>query len=437
MKLKLLILSILFTSISYSQFWSERATGFTDASRGVNQIVILNNNDVWATAYDGSSAGANVQEFTKSTDGGETWTAGAINLGPATAGIGIGCIAAVDSNTAWVTGFPNTAFDQKGIWKTTDGGTTWNKQDTALYTDGAAFPNIVYFWDANTGFCQGDPTSGYFEIYTTTDGGTNWVRTPSANIPNELTGEYGYVRQIEVVGNRLWYTTNKGRIYRSDDKGLNFEVFQSPLTDFGSATSSGNLSFWDANNGLLASMQGGLWKTTDGGETWNAITAPDANIFDIECVADSNSAVATTRNAAGDTYSTFYSNDNGTTWSMVDNIQRIELEFKNSLGFGGAFSTNATTGGIFKYTGTELPASTNDNTITTFKAYPNPVKDILTIEGVDTISNVSIFNMLGQKVLNVNPNGNNANINMNSLNNGTYFAKVTINGATETMKIIK
>jgi len=45
--------------------------------------------------------------------------------------------------------------------------------------------------------------------------------------------------------------------------------------------------------------------------------------------------------------------------------------------------------------------------------------------------------MLGQKVLDVNPNTQNATINLENLNSGTYFTKVTINGAIETMKIIK
>jgi len=72
-----------------------------------------------------------------------------------------------------------------------------------------------------------------------------------------------------------------------------------------------------------------------------------------------------------------------------------------------------------------------------FIIYPNPVKDILTIEGVDIITNVTLFSLLGQKVLEASPNKATMKLDMSNLNNGTYFAKITINGASQTIKIIK
>lgn len=438
MKTKILFLFLAISTITYSQFWTEKISGFTETSRGINQFNIVDSNIIWATAYDGSAAGANVQSFTKSIDGGANWTVGNINLGPATAGIGIGNIYAHDQNTAWVIGFPNTAFDQKGVWKTTDGGTVWNKQVTATFSDGASFPNVVYFWDANNGFCQGDPVGGYYELYTTTDSGVNWTRVPSGNIPAPLSGEYGYVRQIEVVGNRMWWTTNKGRIFRSDDHGITHVAFQSPISDFGGSSSNGNVSFWDSNNGLLLNNAGLLWKTTDGGQNWVQLTTT-GTVFNgaVTCIEGSDIAISVS-GATGNSGSS-YSIDGGLTWTTIDTgIQHIGVEFKHNIGFTGGFSQNATTpGGLSKYTGTELPLSTSEDTITTFKAYPNPVKDILTIEGMDTITNVTIFNMLGQKVLETSPNQNNVEINMSTFNHGAYFAKVTINNATETMKIVK
>src|SRR5690606_35089027 len=91
------------------------------------------------------------------------------------------------------------------------------------------------FFDINNGITQGDPASGYFEIYTTTDGGTNWTRVPNANIPTPLSGEYGYNNMFETVGDIIWFATNKGRLYKSTDKGLNWTVSQTPATDFGSS----------------------------------------------------------------------------------------------------------------------------------------------------------------------------------------------------------
>ncbi|MEZ4792073.1 MAG: T9SS type A sorting domain-containing protein [Gelidibacter sp.] len=76
----------------------------------------------------------------------------------------------------------------------------------------------------------------------------------------------------------------------------------------------------------------------------------------------------------------------------------------------------------------------NQNALTYF---PNPVKNELTLKAQGTIQNVSIYNMLGQEVLRTAPNTLESDINMNALQTGAYFVKVTINNATETIRIIK
>lgn len=250
--------------------WIPQATGFATASRGINNISIVDQNIVWVSAYDGSGGAANVQEFAKTSNGGNTWTPGTINLG--NTGLGIAMIHAYDANTAWLAAYPNAAGQTGGIWKTTNGGTTWTRQASATYNNASSFTNVVYFWNENEGVCQGDPINGEFEIYRTLDGGTTWTLVPGANIPAPLSGEYGYVRQIETVGDIVWFTTNKGRIYRSIDKGINWTVSQSPLTDFGSSTMSGNLSFRDGSNGIIVNSGGLTYKTTDGGANWTQVT---------------------------------------------------------------------------------------------------------------------------------------------------------------------
>ena len=76
----------------------------------------------------------------------------------------------------------------------------------------------------------------------------------------------------------------------------------------------------------------------------------------------------------------------------------------------------------------------NDNT---FKMFPNPVTDQLSVRAQNTIENVSVYNMLGQEVLRSAPNAISADLNMSGLQTGTYFARVTINNVTETVQILK
>ncbi|GAA3791785.1 hypothetical protein GCM10022271_25250 [Corallibacter vietnamensis] len=69
--------------------------------------------------------------------------------------------------------------------------------------------------------------------------------------------------------------------------------------------------------------------------------------------------------------------------------------------------------------------------------YPNPVNGALNIITQKKMTDVSVYNMLGQVVVNVQPNAVTGNIDMTSLQSGAYFVKVTIGDVTETVRIIK
>lgn len=72
-----------------------------------------------------------------------------------------------------------------------------------------------------------------------------------------------------------------------------------------------------------------------------------------------------------------------------------------------------------------------------FSYYPNPVNNILTLKAKKTIESVSVINILGQEVLQVTPNSVNNELDMSNLSNGSYFVKVTVEGLTETVRVIK
>ena len=81
--------------------------------------------------------------------------------------------------------------------------------------------------------------------------------------------------------------------------------------------------------------------------------------------------------------------------------------------------------------------SVGSNSIEDFKYYPNPVVNTLTLEAKNTISSVSVYNIVGQEVKLVSPNSLNATINMNELSNGVYFVTITIDNAQKTIKVVK
>lgn len=68
----------------------------------------------------------------------------------------------------------------------------------------------------------------------------------------------------------------------------------------------------------------------------------------------------------------------------------------------------------------------------------NKDTDVLTLESTDfALEHVEIFNILGQQVINNSLSLNKETINMSDLKDGIYLTKVTINGNTKTIKILK
>ena len=71
----------------------------------------------------------------------------------------------------------------------------------------------------------------------------------------------------------------------------------------------------------------------------------------------------------------------------------------------------------------------------TYKVYPNPVKDILTVEG-ENIQQVNVYNTVGQLVKTINSNDNIVNVNVDDLQNGMYIVNVINNkGEVATSKV--
>lgn len=71
-----------------------------------------------------------------------------------------------------------------------------------------------------------------------------------------------------------------------------------------------------------------------------------------------------------------------------------------------------------------------------FSISPNPVTSVLNFKSDKNISEVSVFNILGQKVIKTNTIVNNQ-LNMSELKAGIYLVNVTIDNTTRTIKVVK
>lgn len=443
-KLLLLLFMVVFGTMSYAQpYWVEKTTTFPATASGVQQISFVDANTLWINALALNSTSTNpiyLRQWAKSIDGGNTWTTGAINVG--STNLGIGSIKGNSATTMYAAAFPTAAGTFGGVWRTTNSGLTWVKQSTASFNTSTSFTNFVTFFNSTDGVCAGDPAGGYFEIYTTTNGGTLWTRVPSANIPAPLDGEYGYTTNFTTVGDIIWFGTNKGRLFKSVNKGLNWTVAQSPLGDFGSANESGNYAFSDANNGILISAVWQQWVTTDGGATWTEVVASGAiRNFNVCAVPGApNTYVCNGDDLDNEELGMSYTNDGGLNWITLGNHTTIGdiAFFSPTVGFSGGVPASASSGGIWKFTGNQL-ATENFNTakaLTT--ASPNPTSGLLQLAGKN-ISQVVVYDVLGKQISDTNYSAlNNVTLNLSSLNSGIYMVKVVNDsGNASTIKVVK
>jgi photosystem II stability/assembly factor-like uncharacterized protein len=170
--------------------------------------------------------------------------------------------------------------EKSRIYKTTDGGRTWQLQFTNR--NPKAFFDAMAFWDAKRGIAISDPVDGHLLIIKTTDGGATWTEVPAANIPPALPNEAAFAASgtcITVQGrSNAWIATGGGaaRVFRSTDGGNTWQVAATPIISGGQATGNFSIAFNDARNGVIvggdytkeSEARDNAAVTSDGGRTW-------------------------------------------------------------------------------------------------------------------------------------------------------------------------
>jgi hypothetical protein len=372
-------------------------SNFPFPSFGIKYLDAVNDSVIWATGYEGTpgNTSRNYVYYVHSVDGGNTFNFGWVFTSTTTPSVGdtntyaISNIEGIDANTAWVAAYKKAGGNMGDIFKTIDGGATWLKKTVpTMYTSSSSFANIAAFWTAQTGITMGDPVSGEFEIWRTTDGGDNWTKIPGANIPNPTTGEFGIVNVFDKYGSqKLWFGTNKGRVYYTTDAGQNWNV-----TTLDPNNTVSDVAFTDANNGLAMTFVGttsnaAVYATNDGGVTWTLTPSgndPSYGRNDVCGIPGTN--IFASCGAGTGNYLLSYSSDLGQTWNDwgSSGIQYLAIDFVNpDHGWAGTFSdgTTASLEGFYKYNGPLL----SNNAFAGF----TPMTTTICVPSTGTVNNFS------------------------------------------------
>ena len=265
----------------------------------------------------------------KSTDGGQTWKfIGLYNAGQ----IGAVRIHPTNPDIVWVAAGgdifkPN---DERGVFKTTDGGQTWRKVLFISDSVGAmdveiqpGNPSVVYAWMSRLERKPWTIISGSREggFYKSTDGGERFSKI-ATGLPAELIGK-GNLAVTAANPNRLYALIEAkpgGGFYHSEDAGqtwvlINVQgaLIQRPFyyTTLGADPSNADVVYAGAE---------GFFKSTDAGTTFLPLRTPHGDNHDI-WINPKNSQIMVQANDGGANVST----DGGRTWSTQMNQPSAEI----------------------------------------------------------------------------------------------------------------
>jgi len=313
--------------------WDVLTDHFITLSVGDVAIDPNNPNTVYAGLGEANLAGDNYDGdgVYRTTDGGATWT----NIGLAqTKRIGRVAVHPTDSDIIFVAGAGAqfSADSARGVYRTTDGGATWEKvlyiSDSTSAIDlriNPAHPDTVYaaMWErmrSPTRRKAGGQTSG---IYRSTDMGATWTELTSGLPSGTNVGRPG-IAICAASTNVLYatYTDSIGyldAIYKTTDGGNSW--FQTPGQPSSWLYSSfgwyfGQIRVHPGNPDIAFVLGVPLYRTTNGGSSWSDVSdiqhvdhhALEFDLTDLNHIVDGNDG------------GVYYSTNGGSIWTKSYNL---------------------------------------------------------------------------------------------------------------------
>ena len=228
----------------------------------------------------------------KSTDAGKTWKSIGLRNSQSISRV---CIHPTNPDIIYVSvlGHAFGPNEERGVFKTTDGGVTWKKVlykgDQAGAEDlviDAQNPEIIYatIWQVYRTPYKMWADTGISALYKSTNGGETWTElTKNPGMPKGPVGKIG-VTVSPVDSNRVWaiVEANDGGLYRSDDGGNNWKMVNNERKLRQRAFYYSRIVADPKNRDGIYGLNVNFYKSNDGGVTFSkSIKVPHGDNHDL------------------------------------------------------------------------------------------------------------------------------------------------------------
>lgn len=312
---------------------------FNVASMGDIDVANSDSRVIYAgTGSDGLRSNVSIGKgIYKSIDAGATWA----HVGLAEVGnIGGVEIHPTNPDIAFVAaiGNPFKPTADRGVYRTTDGGKSWSKVLFVSDSTGAVDvefqpgnPSVVYasMWRAERKpwtIVSGAREGG---LYKSTDGGSTWKQLGNG-LPNALFGKSN-IAVTPAAPNAVWAIIEAkpgSGLYRSDDAGENWTLVSAFAPMLTRPFYYTGVVVHPRDPNIIWTMSEGFYKSTDGGKTFRAQNIPHGDNHDLwinpdqpDLMVQSNDGGATVSLNGGRTWSTLYNQPTAEIYQVVADNQ--------------------------------------------------------------------------------------------------------------------
>ena len=253
------------------------AIGSVAVAESDHNVVWIGTGEAWAIR-DSDVMGNGVYV---STDAGKNWTHAGLDH---TGRIGRIIINPKNADNVFVCALGRTTGPQqeRGVYRTVDGGKTWDRVLFADENTGCSGLSmdpenprtlVAGMWQVEMhtyAELSGGPGSG---VYVSHDGGTTWTRIVGHGLPHSPVGKID-VAVAPTDSNRVYaliQTADQGSLWRSDDGGANWRVGSWDRALIGRAGYYIRLAVSPGNENEILISNSGFHQSLDGGETFHPV----------------------------------------------------------------------------------------------------------------------------------------------------------------------